>query len=235
MTPTLRISKIVETARLLSQRIEERFPDSGLHHLCEDLVRIAEATRDRAMREQRPYLLLRGGIIAILGAAAGVLGWVVLDVGAPLASGAARTGVFELTGFLEASANLAILGGTGIWFLASLEERLRRRNLLEHLHELRSMAHVVDMHQLTKDPVVLLRGGERTKSSPRREMSSFQLGRYLDYCTEMLAIIGKLAAIYGERTRDAQVIAGVNDLEVLTTGLGRKIWQKIMVLHDHTA
>ena len=48
----------------------------------------------------------------------------------------------------------------------------------------------------------------------------------------MLSIIGKLAAIYGERVRDAQVMAAVNDIETLTTGLGRKVWQKIMLLHD---
>jgi hypothetical protein len=46
----------------------------------------------------------------------------------------------------------------------------------------------------------------------------------------MLALIGKLAALYGERMRDAVVIEAVNDLENLTTGLGRKIWQKITII-----
>ena len=61
-------------------------------------------------------------------------------------------------------------------------------------------------------------------------MSRFELTRYLDYCAEMLALIGKLAALYAERMRDSVVINAVNDIENLTTGLGRKIWQKITII-----
>jgi hypothetical protein len=35
----------------------------------------------------------------------------------------------------------------------------------------------------------------------------------------MLALIGKLAALYAERMRDGVVIDAVNDIENLTTGL----------------
>jgi hypothetical protein len=61
-------------------------------------------------------------------------------------------------------------------------------------------------------------------------MTRFQLARYLDYCAELLALIGKLAALYAERSRDALIIEAVNDLELLTTELGRKTWQKIIIL-----
>ncbi len=87
------------------------------------------------------------------------------------------------------------------------------------------------MHQLTKDPTLVVGGAsQRTASSPQREMSEFELTRYLDYCAEMLALIGKLAALYGDRMRDAVVIDAVNDVENLTAGLGRKIWQKITII-----
>lgn len=46
----------------------------------------------------------------------------------------------------------------------------------------------------------------------------------------MLALIGKLAALYADRMRDGMVIEAVNDLESLTTDLGRKIWRKITIL-----
>jgi hypothetical protein len=46
----------------------------------------------------------------------------------------------------------------------------------------------------------------------------------------MLALIGKLAALYAARTQDPQVVAAVNDVESLCTDLGRKIWQKITIL-----
>jgi hypothetical protein len=126
--------------------------------------------------------------------------------------------------------NLLILLGAGIWFFMTLEQRLKRGRVLEDLHQLRAFAHVVDMHQLTKDPTTILSRGATTASSPKREMSRFQLTRYLEYCAEMLSLIGKLAALYGERTPDTEVLGAVNDVEDLCTSLGRKIWQKITIL-----
>ena len=64
--------------------------------------------------------------------------------------------------------------GVAILFLANVETRMKRRRALAALHELRSIAHIVDMH-----PVLL----------------------------------------------DA-----VNDVETLTTGLSRKIGQKVMII-----
>jgi hypothetical protein len=107
----------------------------------------------------------------------------------------------------------------------TLEERLKRRRALEALHVLRSMAHVIDMHQLTKDPATLM-----YERAPPRQMSEFQLTRYLDYCAEMLALIGKLAALFADRMRDPVVIDAVTEIENLTTGLARKIWQKITLI-----
>jgi hypothetical protein len=46
----------------------------------------------------------------------------------------------------------------------------------------------------------------------------------------MLALIAKLAALYAARTQDETIIEAVNDLEDLTSNLGRKIWQKIMII-----
>jgi len=61
-------------------------------------------------------------------------------------------------------------------------------------------------------------------------LTPFLLGRYLDYCSEMLSLIGKVAALYAQNTQDAVVLAAVDEIETLTTGLSRKIWQKIMIL-----
>jgi len=58
------------------------------------------------------------------------------------------------------------------------------------------------------------------------------LRRYLEYCNEMLSVIGKIAALYVQRLEDGIVIASSNEVESLATGLSRKIWQKIMILHS---
>ena len=42
---------------------------------------------------------------------------------------------------------------------------------------------------------------------------------------------GKVAALYGQSFPDGVVLGSVNELQTLTTGLSRKIWQKIMILH----
>lgn len=104
--------------------------------------------------------------------------------------------------------------------------------MLRDLHELRSVAHVVDMHQLTKDPAQLHSVYSSTASSQTHKMSQFELIRYLDYCTEMLSLTSKLAALYMQNVRDPIIIEAVNEIEDLTTGLSRKIWQKIMILNQ---
>jgi hypothetical protein len=123
-----------------------------------------------------------------------------------------------------------VLAGAALFFLVSLELRLKRRHALRDLHAFRSIAHVIDMHQLTKDPSVVVAGAVSTASSPERGMTRFELTRYLDYCSEMLSLTSKLAALYAQNLPDAVIIDAVNDIEELTTNLSRKIWQKISIL-----
>lgn len=63
-----------------------------------------------------------------------------------------------------------------------------------------------------------------------RMLTPFELMRYLDYCSEMLAILSKLAALHTQHFNDAVTLEAVNDVENLTQGLSRTIWQKIMIL-----
>ena len=62
-------------------------------------------------------------------------------------------------------------------------------------------------------------------------MTAFQLTRYLDYCSEMLALIGNLAALYAARTADAVVLDAIDAIESLTSALSAKIWQKIVIIN----
>jgi len=131
---------------------------------------------------------------------------------------------------VEAAANIVVLLGAVLFFLISLETRLKRNRSLRDLHVFRSIAHVIDMHQLTKDPSSVLASECATASSPQRTMSSFELTRYLDYCSEMLSLTSKLAAVYAQNLPDPVVIDAVNEIESLTTNLSQKIWQKITIL-----
>ena len=75
---------------------------------------------------------------------------------------------------------------------------------------------------------------DTTKSSPARTLTPRQLGRYLDYCTEMLSLTGKIAALYADGFDDPEALDAVTDLEALTNALQHKIWQKVMLLESRS-
>ncbi|MDH3740308.1 MAG: hypothetical protein OER56_01810 [Hyphomicrobiales bacterium] len=228
MKMTLDADKIIATVDILAQRIGERFPDAGLCRVAKDFTLVARKARGDAADLGKANWRLRLMTLAVLAFGLTLFGFVVTELrfNAPLRE------VGTLVQILEPAANIAILVALGIAFIVRMEGRWKRKNALVSLHSLRSLIHVIDMHQLTKDPSVLLGGIEPTASSPERLMNRIELQRYLDYCSEMLSLSGKLAALYNQSIQDEVVIQTVNELEALSTNLTRKIWQKIMIL-DH--
>lgn len=227
---SLDADRIVATIATLSRRIGERFPDSGLSRLGQQLQSIGEHTREHLDDIERPVLWLRAAtwmMAALLAAGAfaavaAVLAAIPEGFGSPL----------DAVQILEAGIQDVVFVGFALVFLVTAENRHRRRRALGHIRELRAVAHIVDMHQLTKDPDRLLHPGGDTESSPKRSLTRDQLGRYLDYCSEMLSLTSKLAALYSERLNDEVVLQAVDEVETLTSGLSSKIWQKIMMLDD---
>ncbi len=216
--------KIIETLAVLGERINQRFPNSGLYLVCEELVQIAKHTSARAEAIARPVLWLRLLLAAVAVASAFAV-YLLLAWAIHLRSSDELAGVLQ---GLEATVNLVIIAGGAALFLTTLETRLKRSLALTALHEFRSIAHVIDMHQLTKDPSAL--GGPRTSSSPERDMTRYELVRYLGYCSEMLSLSSKAAAVYAEKIHDPAVIDAVGDIETLSTNLSQKIWQKITLV-----
>ncbi len=221
----LNAERIIETLEKLHARIVARFPNAGLGQVCAEAIETARfCARDAAALTHPSYAWRAAAILlVILGVVAQIAAFKFMRV-----QGVALSAP-ELVQGLEAAVNLLILFGGAVWFTMSLEERFKRRRALDALHRLRSLAHVIDMHQLTKDPTSML-DSHKTSASPERTMTQFELTRYLDYCAEMLALLGKLGALYADRVRDSVVIASVNEIEGLTSGLGRKIWQKITII-----
>lgn len=231
--PELRFSELSSdslraTIALLARRIEERFPASGLRGVADELAHLAERNEALLERLRRPVWWLRA-LLVLCGSALVVLAaWATAQV-VRVASGGVG-GIADVLQGVDAAVNEVILLALALFFLASLETRFKRRAALRMLHALRSIAHVVDMHQLTKDPEHALRAVTSTQSSPTRELSRAQLARYLDYCTELLALISKLAALHAQYVRDPVILNAVNDVESLTSGLAGKVWQKIAIL-----
>lgn len=231
MYRSLDASKILETVERLARRVEERFPNASLTGVSSELSRIARESAATVEELRRPNLALRIGVWVLVAGFAAVLVLLAQQLGLTWQIRAGTELIQTLDALLEA---LFFIGG-GILFLVTLEGRLKRRRVLAAIHELRALAHIVDMHQLTKDPEQLLNQLPRTASSPERTMSDVELQRYLDYSTELLSLIGKISALYVQGFADPVVLAAVDEVEDLTTGLSRKIWQKISMLEQLVA
>jgi len=220
--------RVVETLEMLLARILERFGKCGLANVCAQLCQIAREDTQRALSIGRSYIWLRILVFVMLAAGVGGLVWVLSLIDF---TRTAADSVYSVLQGIEAAANLTVLTGAAMLSLIKLEERLKRRRALAALHELRSIVHVIDMHQLTKDPSKFMVGGN-TPSSPPLLLNEFQMTRYLDYCSEMVSLTSKVAVLFAQSLDDRAVAEVVSDIERVAAGLSQKIWQKIIILQE---
>jgi hypothetical protein len=219
----LREDKLLETVEKIGQQIGTRFPDSGLSQLAAVVVQVTREALDRAAAIRRPNWWLRAGL--------GLLAVIAVGGVATYAQSRpdARTFWPTALAFLdEAKGSAAVLTAAAV-FLVTLETRVKRGRALRAVHELRAVAHIIDMHQLTKDPD-RLGDPERPLEVAGRPMDADAMGRYLHFCTELLAVASKVGQLYVQDFSDPQSLAAVDRFENLATGLSSKIWQKLMIL-----
>ncbi len=208
-------AKVIDTIALLRQRIAERFPGAGLAGVAAELLQIAKENSANAERISRRNIPLRAGVYLLLAAGAVGLLWIVRLIDFSRAS---ADSVYSVLQGIEAAANLLVLMGAALFFLITVEERLKRRRALAALHELRSIVHVIDMHQLTKDPSTSVVVGGKTAASPARQLTRFEVTRYLDYCSEMLSLTSKVAVLFAQSFPDPTVTEAVSDIERIAAG-----------------
>ncbi|RLB53551.1 MAG: hypothetical protein DRJ42_11630 [Deltaproteobacteria bacterium] len=221
--------RIHNTATRLHRRIVERFPDSGLSRVCAQLVILAGRARATTVLLAAPnkrLRLLSYGVISLI-----VVGSVAaLVVATSSGAGQESFGWAELVQIGESAINDIVLLGAAIYFFASFERREKRGRVVEALSELRIVAHLVDVHQVGKNPEALQTELEDTESSIAHTMSSDEMARYLDYCSEILALTGIVGALYAQGFNDAEAVKAVADVEDLCIAMQRKIWQKVVIL-----
>lgn len=223
---TLIAEEIRRTIERLHLRMKDRFPESNLANICWELYEISKETDRTVEWIATPNYLLRLGtyVLILIAVLAFVESLVQLDVSAD------GLNLADLVQMIDSGLNSLVLIGAGILFLVTLENRRKRNRVIHSVNRLRCIAHIVDMHQLTKDPDSMAEYVVSTAHSPRRALSPYEMARYLDYCTEMLALVSKTGFLYVQDYHDPVATEAVNDLEDLTNGLSHKIWQKIMML-----
>jgi hypothetical protein len=212
----------------LEARIAARFPKRGLRQVAADLAILIDAVETGAnstqVRVRIARLASRVVMALVLAGTLVVIGFAFKD--AALGDHRVRS-TLDLLPLIETVINDVVFAGIAVFFLYSFPERVQRGRLLNLLHQLRSTAHIIDMHQLTKDPEQLKRSFVPSTASKPLELNRDEMERYLDYCSELLALVGKTAALCAEESRDDVVLDTVSTIETLCVGISRKIWQKI--------
>ncbi len=175
--------KIIETARNLADDINARFPGSSLAGLAEELTKVAIATRTRGRQARRPIRAIRA--VSALAISLVLLGlwYLARHVHTRWEFGTINN-VFDAlnTGF-----NLLVLLAGALWFCVTLEARIKRKEALGFIEELREFAHVIDVNQLYYTPdLYRFRDGAPPGKNAIDET-------YLLYCTQMLGVISNLA------------------------------------------
>jgi hypothetical protein len=217
------------TVAQLERRVYARFGERGLTKAVRDLGQLVDRVQAEAgqshLRLRRTTLAARATSVTIIVATLFAL---VFSLRAAIIEGLERNA--DWVGLVESFINDLVFAAIAVLFLWALPERLERRTLLGLLHRLRSLAHVIDMHQLSKDPEQISPNFVATAESVLHGLDADQLYHYLDYCSEMLSLTAKTAALCGEHSSDGVVLETIATIETLTTELSNKIWQKISLL-----
>lgn len=225
-------SEVIKSAIKLKDRVAERFPERGLtreaSRIGEYAHALAKEARSLAKRNILADIVI--GALTLAGFTVTVfilarIPWIEIEF-------QKKQEFFQAMQGISAAIHVAISVGLVIFFVANREARKKRKKALRGLHSLRAFAHVVDIHQMNKDPAAIAANLPPTRSSPTRSLTPRELLRYLNYCSEMLSILSKFAALYAQNFPDPVVLEAVNDIEELTSLLSNKIWQKIMVLNS---
>ncbi|MBN2327385.1 MAG: hypothetical protein JXR73_09530 [Candidatus Omnitrophica bacterium] len=222
----LRIEEIQKTIERLILRINDRFPQSGLSSVCQALHEISLETDKTVRWISRPSYFLRLFVYTVIC----LLGLLLAASIQQLNLNLHEINMVDFIQLTEAGLNEIVLIGAGILFLMTWENRRKRKRIINAVNRLRSIAHIVDAHQLTKDPAGISKINMPTPHSPERALTDYQLSRYLDYCSEMLSLVSKIGYLYVQNYDDSIANNAVNELDNLTNGLSRKIWQKIMII-----
>ena len=220
-------SKIIGTLTALRDRIDNQFPNSGLGRVADELIAVGGEVAECARYLSKPNWPIR-----ILAAALIAGMFLVLYLASPPIDLPDGSHKFSGVQSIAAVFNILAVGSVAVLFLLRLETNLKRKRAHGVLHQLRSLAHVVDMHQLSKDPAGRRLPEPEITESAKGAMNPASLGRYLDYCTDLLSLTGKLSALLVQRFKDQAVLGEVNEIEALTSALSGRIWQKIQLLES---
>ena len=191
--------KIIETAKNLADEISVRLSGTNLAGLAEELAGLAVATEERARRARRPLLAIRA--LSALAISLVFLGlwYLARHIHTRWEFGTINN-VFNAlnTGF-----NLLVLLAGALWFCVTLEARIKRKEALGFIEELREFIHAIDVTQLHYTPNLYRCRHGAQPSNPAIDET------YLLYSTQMLGVISNLAPLHTRGATGDSILRGL--------------------------
>lgn len=224
---------LAENARKLSERMLERFPDRNLTTRSAELVSVIEDAPRRARQmARRPWFLTFVTAVLLCACVAGaVFGLMQLHVAMNVST------LSELLQILDSgwqSLLIAFFFSLGLFYPV---RRWRRSKFLKATNELQEFVQVINLHQLDKDPDQLTKDYNPTapQRADNRPLNAFEMGRYLDYCIELIELTGMLAAYYSSFTSDSDVRKEIAEHQGVIQRMVTNLQLKIQMLHQLAA
>ncbi|MHC5537877.1 hypothetical protein ACYOEI_06565 [Singulisphaera rosea] len=204
--------RIIETAKNLSDDIGARLPGSSLAGLAQELADLAIATDVRGRRAREPIVAVRA--LSALAVTVSVLAiWLLAThVHARWSVGT----IGELVAVINSGTNLLLFLAGALWFCLTLEARIKRKEALAFIEELREFIHVIDVTQLYYTPDLYR---SRLGATPTNLAID---ETYLLYCTQMLAVISNLAPLYARGTTGDSILRSASEVEMLAIAVTTK-------------
>jgi hypothetical protein len=201
--------KIIETAKNLANDINLHLPGTNLAILARELAVLAVVTEERGRQARRPFLAIRGLSALAIGLVFLGLWYLGRHIHARWEFGTINN-IFDAinTGF-----NLLVLLAGALWFCATLEARIKRKEALGFIEELREFAHVIDVSQLYYTPELY-----RSHNDPRPSKPAFD-ETYLLYCTQMLGVISNLAPLYTRGATGDSILRAASEVQMLALAI----------------
>jgi len=213
--PRLEPSRLIEAAERLDQAVRERLPNTHLAKLSGEILTIARETARRVKEAQRPIFRIR--ILSALALGTAVVG--IVFIARHVQYRAEVENVSEVLEGIDAGFNILILLGGMLLYLTTLESRIKKRRVMENLHELKELLHLVDMNQLAHPPQLFA----NTSTDPTQAVGRDSF--YLIAHIRMFSLIGNLAAAYSQNVKDDSVLRMAGHIETMASGYTEKLWE----------
>lgn len=219
-----------EAAATLESRIRARFPTSSLLANASWLRVIIGNAPSETRAYKRRFFALRFVFLMVAFVIAAALTFAIYQLNLNYKPAS----LVDLAQLVESGINDIIFLSLGAYFLFRIEPWIKRRRMLLFLGKLRDLIHVTQLLQMHKDPERVVRPDDRsTAASPDLGdvgTSAFLMGKYLDYCLDMLTLISAVAAFVGRDVTDKQLRDGIWEIEELCSTISAKISNKTLML-----